>query len=161
MFRILRSRELREKEKEVDRVGRELFRQIAVFRDKCRSGHIPDEVSKERVNHAYTAGYMIGFVDERLSKLFDSDTQRSKYATRIFTAIFPQSGVTFITAKYQARALAEDLGNSKSYQKKVDNYVDAFDSGMESGRRELAKWYEEESYVPHRLTDFLLTGVIL
>jgi len=160
MFHIFRSRDLREKEREVDRVGRELFKQIAVFRDKCRSGHFPDGVFKERVNHAYTAGYMIGFVDEKLSKLFDSHTQKSKYAARVFTAIFPRSGVKFIKAKYEARELAEDLSHSKKYQEKVENYVDDFDTGMENGQRELGKWDEEEAYVPHKLTDFLMTGVI-
>ena len=159
MFSFFKSQATRKKEMQVKRLGEELFRQISVFRDKCQSGELTKEIFKDRVNHAYTAGYMIGFVDEKLSKLFDSEADKSKYTTRIIGGIFPKSGVMFIKGKYEARVLAENLHSTK-YVEKVEGYIDDFDIGMENGRTELVKWEHDQSYVPHLLTDFLMTSAM-
>ncbi len=157
MFGMFKSKATREREAEVDRIGKDLFRQIALFRDKCRAGEFTSDVFKERANHAYTAGYMIGFIDEKLSSLFDLDADKSKYMTRIVTGIFPKTGVFFIKAKYEARALAENL-RSPGYQPRVESYSDEFDKGIENGREELRQWEQDENYTPHLLSEFLTTG---
>lgn len=159
MFRLFKSKATREREAEVDRVGEDLFRQIALFRDKYRAGDFTSDVFNERVNHAYTAGYMIGFIDQKLSALFDLDADKSKYITRIVTGIFPRTGALFIKAKYEARVLAEDL-RSSAYQPRVEGYADEFDKGMENGREELRQWEQDKDYTPHLLSEFLTTGQI-
>jgi len=159
MFNFFKSQTTRKKELQVDQLGELLFRQISVFRDKCQSGEFTSQIFKDRVNHAYTAGYMIGFLDEKLSKLFDSEKERSKYTKRIITGIFPKSGLFFIKAQYAARVLAEDIHSTK-YEKKVEGYIYEFDIGMENGRTELVAWEHGQSYVPHLLTDFLMMGTI-
>ena len=158
-FWPFKSKELRQKEKAVDYTAQELFRQISIFRDKCQSGEFTAQIFKDRVNRAYTAGYMIGFLDEKLSKLFDSEKEKSKYTKRIITGIFPKSGLLFIKAKYEARVIAEYLHSTK-YEEKVEGYIDEFDIGMENGRAELVEWEHGQSYVPHLLTDFLMIGTM-
>jgi hypothetical protein len=159
VFDLFKSKARREKEAQVDRIGRNLFRQIALFRDKCRDGEFTADVFKERANHSYTAGYLIGFIDEKLSTLFDSDVEKSKYMTTVITGIFPKTGVSFLQTKYTARVLAKDLC-STDYATRVEGHADAFDLGIENGRQELLVWEDNPDYTPHLLTDFLMTGKI-
>jgi hypothetical protein len=160
MFGIFKSNNQREKEAKVTEVGKMLFGQIAIARDKAKAGQIDTSMFDQRINSMFSAGYLLGYVDEHLSGLFTDDKSKSKYAQRIYEGIFPGYGVNFIQSKLSARRIGETISPDN------DNYVDVFmdcqyfDAGVSAGRYEVSKYFADTGYTPNKLGRYLSTGEI-
>ena len=158
MFGLFKSKDLTEKEARVTEIGKMLFAQISVVRDKANAGQIDKSLFNQRINSMFAAGYLIGYVDEHLSELFTDDKSKSKYAQRIYEGIFPGFGVKFIQSKLAARRLGETI--STDSDKYVDVFADCqeFDTGISSGRYEVCEYLASEEYTPNKLEGYLVTG---
>ena len=157
MFGIFKSKNQREKEAKVKEIGKMLFGQIALARDKAKVGRIDTSMFDQRINSLFSAGYLIGYVDEHLSELFIDDKSKSKYAQRIFEGIFPGYGVKFIQSKLSARRIGETISPDN------DKYAEVFigciecDTGIAAGRYEVGKYFEKTGYSPNKLEHYLST----
>ena len=160
MFGIFKSKNQLEKEAEVTEIGKMLFGQIAIVRDKAKAGRIDTSIFDQRINSMFSAGYLLGYVDEHLSGLFTDDKSKSKYAQRIYEGIFPGYGVNFIQSKLSARRIGETISPDN------DDYVDVFmacqkfDTGVNAGRYEVSKYLADAGYTPNKLERYLSTGQI-
>lgn len=160
MFGIFKSKDQSEKEARVTEIGKMLFGQIAVVRDKAKAGRIDKSTFDQRINSMFAAGYLIGYVDEHLSELFTDDKSKSKYARRIYEGIFPGFGVKFIQSKLAARRIGETISTDN------DKYVDVFagcqefDTGISAGRYEVCEYLAGAEYTPNKLERYLSTGQI-
>lgn len=160
MFGLFKSKEQAAKEAQVTTIGKMLFSQIAIVRDKAKSGRIDQPTFDQRINSMFAAGYLLGYVDEHLSELFMDDKSKAKYSRRIYEGIFPGYGVKFIQAKLEARRVGETIStDSDSY---VDVFVDCqqFDTGVSAGRYEVSLYLEDAGYTPNKLERYLSTGDI-
>jgi len=160
MFGILKSKETAEKEIRITEIGKMLFGQISVVRDKAKAGRIDKSVFDHRINSMFAAGYLIGYVDEHLCALFTDDKSKSKYAKRIYEGIFPGSGVKLVQSKLAARRLGETI--STDNDKFVDVFVNCqeFDTGVSAGRLEVCEYLSNSEYTPNKLERYLSTGNI-
>ena len=83
MFGLFKSKDQLENEARVTARGKMLFGQIAIVRDKAKTGRIDISTFDQRINSMFSAGYLIGYVDDHLSELFTDNKSKSKYARRI------------------------------------------------------------------------------
>jgi len=160
MFGIFKSKDQLAKEARVTEIGKMLFGQIAIVRDKAKAGRIDQSIFDQRINSMFSAGYLLGYVDEHLSVLFTDDKSKSKYAQRIYEGIFPGYGVKFIQSKFSARRVGETI--STDSDKYMEVLVDCtnFDAGVSAGRYEVSKYLVDAGYTPNKLERYLSTGQI-
>lgn len=159
LFDIFKSGEQLAKEKIVNDTGRELFRQIALFRDAAKVAGITNEDSVERFKHPYVAGYISGFINIQVKRLFITHNERGKYIEWIIEGIFPGHGLNYLKAKYEGRLLAGDNMNiDNEHAEGYANYVYSYDSGLEDGGSDVELWNSDKSYKPHKLFDCLMSG---
>lgn len=158
MFGVFKSKALAQKEAYVTEVGKMLFEQISTVRDKAQAGRIDNSLLNQRINSMYTAGYLIGFVDEHLSDIFTEDKLKSKYAKRIFEGIFPGSGVIFIQSKLEARRLGETISGESEKFTDAFRKCQEFDNGMRAARYEVSAYLVNNEQIPHKLEQYLSTG---
>lgn len=160
MFGIFKSKDQLEKEAKVTEIGKMLFGQIAIVRDKAKGGRIDISTFDQRINSMFSAGYLLGYVDEHLSGLFTDDKSKSKSAERIYEGIFPGYGVKFIQSKLSARRIGETISPNN------DNYIEVFigcqefDAGFSAGRYEVSEYLIDATYTPNKLERYLSTGQI-
>ena len=159
MFDFLKSKDIRKKETEVHKVGEALFKQVSAARHRISL----ETEFNERINSMFSAGYMLGFVNEKLNDLFDNKKLMRKYIEEIFSCIFPSSGTKLIDTKLEAYNLGKSLLSSDS---KYSNNIDAmqkikhFELGLLAGGHELSAWEINNNYSPHLLLDYMITGEI-
>ena len=133
---------------------------MTLVRDKANAGQIYENSFKQRINSMYSAGYMIGYVDEHLSEMFTDEKSKSKYAKHIFEGIFPGSGVTFVQSKLAARRLGETISTDSDKFTKVFPQCQEFDTGMRAARYEVSEYLLSREYTPNKLERYLSTGEI-
>jgi hypothetical protein len=160
MFRLFKSKYLAEKEARVTEIGKMLFQQISLVRDKANAGRIDENAVNQRINSMYSAGYLIGYVDEHLSEMFTDEKSKSKYAERILEGIFPGSGVKLVQSKLAARRLGETISTDSDKFTKVFLQCQEFDSGMCAARYEVSEYLLSGEYTPNKLERYLSTGEI-
>ncbi|GAB6194168.1 hypothetical protein [Desulfocastanea catecholica] len=160
MFGFLKSKELTSKENQVTNIGKMLFGQIAVVRDKAKAGRINVSVFDKRMNSMFAVGYLIGYVDEHLSELFDDDKSKSKYARRIFEGIFPGSGANLVQSKIEARRIGETISPDSLQYFEVLLECQQFDTGVNAGGYEVCEFLSNREYTPNKLERYLSTGEI-
>lgn len=162
MFGLFKSKKTVETEAKVDGIGMMLFEQISTVIKKVNDGRIDIDKATydQRRNSMFSAGYLIGYVDEYLSELFTDDRSKSKYAQQIYEGISPGHGVTFVQSKLSERRAGERVSPDS------DDYVDVFiacqefDAGIAAGRYEVGKYLEKTGYSPNKLECYLATEVI-
>jgi hypothetical protein len=160
MFGIFKSKEQSEKVAKVTEIGKMLFGQIAVVRDKAKAGRIDKSIFDQRINSMFAAGYLIGYVDEHLSELFIDDKSKSKSATRIYEGIFPGYGVKFIQNRLAARRVGETISTDSDKYVEVYAGCQEFDAGVSTGRYEVCEYLTSAEYTPNKLERYLSTGQI-
>ena len=158
MFGLFKSKDTRKKEDDVHKVGEALFNQVSVAKKSTANS----SEFNERINSMYSAGYMKGFVNEKLSVLFENEKMKRKYTKVIFQNIFPSSGTKLIDSKLEAYSLGNSLLSEGDISKNVDVMLKTqeFEIGLLAGGHELCRWEEKEGYVPHMLSDYVTTGEI-
>jgi len=157
MFRLFKNKDLVEKEARVSEIGKMLFGQIAIVRDKANSGRI-DNLFNQRINSMFTAGYLIGYVDEHLSEMFSDEKSKRKYAKRIFEGIFPGSGIKLVQSKLTARKIGETISPDSDKYIEVFMSCQEFDLGMSVARYEVSEFLASGEYTPKKLEKYLSTG---
>jgi hypothetical protein len=160
MFGIFKSNNQREKEAKVTEIGKMLFGQIAIVRNIAKAGQIDTSVFDQRINSMFSAGYLIGYVDEHLSRLFTAEKSKSKYAQRIYEGIFPGHGVNFIQSKLSTRRIGETISPDNDDYGDVFMACQEFDTGVSAGRYEVSKYLVDTGYTPNKLGHYLSTGDI-
>ncbi len=160
MFGLFKSKELAEKETRITKIGKTLFQQISTVRDKVKAGFINEKEFNERIDSMFTAGYLIGYVDEHLSEMFTDDKSKKKYSKRIFEGIFPGSGVNFVKSKLSARRLGDTISTDNDQYINVYQECQAFDLGMSAARYEVTEFETNKEYKPNKLYQFLTKGQI-
>jgi len=160
MFGLFKSKDLAEKEARVTEIGKMLFQQISLVRDKANAGQIDENSFNQRINSMYSAAYLIGYVDEHLSEIFNDEKSKSKYAKRILEGIFPGSGVKLVQSKLAARRLGETISTDSDKFTKVFPQCQEFDNGMRAARYEVSKYLVNSEYLPNKLEQYLSTGKI-
>ena len=160
MFRLFKSKDLAEKEARVTEIGKMLFQQISIVRDKAHIGRIDENAFNQRINSMYSAGYLIGYVDEHLSEMFTDERSKSKYAERILEGIFPGSGVKLVQSKLAARRLGETISTDSDKFMKVLLQCQEFDTGMRAARYEVSEYLLSGEYTPNKLERYLFSGEI-
>ena len=160
MFGLFKSKDLAEKEARVTEIGKMLFQQISIVRDKANAGRIDKSVFNQRINSMFTAGYLIGYVDEHLSEMFTDEKSKSKYAKRIFEGIFPGSGVKLVQSKLAARRMGETISTDNDKYTEVFMGCQEFDTGISAARYEISEYSASGEYTPNKLERYLSTGNI-
>jgi hypothetical protein len=160
MFSLLKSREKKEKEKYVFKIGKMLFKQIATIRDMSKLGKIKGDELNTRINSMFTAGYILGYVDEHLSIVFTDEKNKKKYAKQIYESIFPGSGIKFIEAKITARALGDTISEDNEHYIDAQMKINDFDLGVSAARYEVSEFIINKEHIPDKLRRFLATGQI-
>jgi len=160
MFGIFKSKDQVAKEAKVTEIGKMLFGQIAVVRDKTKAGRIDKTTFDQRINSMFSAGYLLGYVDEHLSGLFTDDKSKSKSAERIYEGIFPGYGVKFIQSKLSARRVGETISPDNHKYTEVFIGCQEFDAGFSAGRYEVSENLLDARYTPNKLERYLSTGEI-
>lgn len=160
MFGLFRSKELAEKESRVTEIGKSLFQQISMVREKVKAGLVNEKEFNERINSMFTAGYLIGYVDEYLSTMFTDDKLKRKYSKRIFEGVFPGSGVKFIKSRLAARRVGESISNDDDQYMSVYKECQAFDLGNSVARYEVSEFEINKEYKPNKLDQFLSKGKV-
>lgn len=160
MFGLFKSKDLAEKEARVTEIGKMLFQQISLVRDKANAGQIDKNSFNQRINSMYSAGYLIGYVDEHLSEIFTDEKSKSKYAERIVEGIFPGSGIKFVQSKLAARRLGETISTDSDKFTKVFLQCQEFDNGMRAARYEVSEYLLSGEYTPNKLERYLSNGKI-
>lgn len=160
MFGLFKSKELAEKEARVTEIGKMLFGQIAIARDLVRGGLIDTREFYKRINSMFTAGYLLGFVDEHFNEMFTDEKSKSKYAARIYDGIFPGEGAKFIQRKLAARRAGESISSDSEIYMDVFIGCQDFDTGVSFGRFEVSEYLADERYTPNKLERYLSTGQI-
>ena len=160
MFGLFKSKDLAKKEAQVTQIGKMLFGQISVVRDKANAGRIDVNIFNQRINSMFAVGYLIGYVDEHLNELFADKKSKSKYARRIFEGIFPGSGFKLVQSKLEARRIGETI--STDSDKYLDVFLECqqFDTGISAGRYEVCEFLASGEYTPKKLERYLSTGEI-
>jgi hypothetical protein len=160
MFGLFKSKELAEKEARVTEIGKMLFAQIASARNSVRGGLIDAKDFHKRINSMFTAGYLLGYVDEHFSEMFTDEKSKSKYAARIYEGIFPGAGVKLVQSKLGARRIGGSISTGS------DKYIDVFigcqqfDTGVSAGRLEAFEYLADGKYTPNKLERYLSTGQV-
>lgn len=145
----------------VEAVAEELFGQIARARDEAKSGGLIDEkVFNDRLNNMYVAGYLIGYVDDYLARLFDDDADKKAAAEQIFEKMFPGNGASFIKTRLIARQKAGDIPREHPDYPRIVRQCHLFDRGMSDAQDEVIDLEKKRGYEPDRLKSFLLLGEI-
>jgi len=160
MFGLFKSKELAEKESRITEIGKTLFQQISTVRDKVKAGLINEKEFNERINSMFTAGYLIGYVDEHLSEMFTDEKSKSKYAKRIFEGIFPGSGVKLVQNKLATRRIGETISTDSDKYTEVFMGCQEFDTGISAARYEVSEYSASGEYTPNKLERYLSTGKI-
>lgn len=160
MFGLFKSKDQSEKEAKVTEIGKMLFGQIAVVRDKAKIGRIDKTTFDQRINSMFSAGYLIGYVDEHLSELFTDNKSKGKYAQRIYEGIFPGYGTKFIQSKLSARRVGETISTDSDNYAEVFLTCQEFDTGISAGRYEVCGYLANAEYTPNKLERYLSTGKI-
>ena len=158
MFGLFKSKDLVEKEAHVTEIGKKLFQQIATVRDMANSGLIDEGEVNQRINSMFTAGYIIGYVDEHLCEIFTSEKLKKKYAKRIFEGIFPGSGVKLVQSKLAARRVGETISTDNERYTEVFVECQEFDLGMSAARYEVSELLINEDHEPNKLEQYLTKG---
>jgi len=157
MFDFFKSKEQKKIDEYVTHVGRLLFQQISSARDEVRAGCVLVEEFNTRINDMYTAGYIIGFIEDFLSEIFDDEKMMKKYTVNIVTGFFPSSGFKLIESKIAARMMGETISvENKQY---CDVYLKCveFDFGVSSAQLEVSE-YQVSKKIPSKLQNYLITG---
>ena len=142
-------------------IASQLFGQIIAARDEAKRGGIIDEqLFNDRLNHMFTAGYLLGYVDTCLESICNNDIERKKDAQAIFEKLFPGSGNGFIKSKLIARQQAASLPETNDNYQEIVNECRAFDTGMSLSEEEVLKYLANQAKAPNRLKEFLLIGEI-
>ena len=160
MFGLFRSKDLAEKEARVTEIGKMLFQQISIARDEANAGLIDKNIFKQRINSMFTAGYLIGYVDEHLCEVFTDEKSKKKYAKRIFEGIFPGSGVKLVQSKLAARRVGETISTDNDKYTEVFIECQEFDTGISAARYEVSEFSVSEDYTPNKPERYLSTGEI-
>ena len=160
MFGLFKSKDLAEKEARVTEIGKMLFQQISVVRDKANAGRIDKSVFNQRINSMFTAGYLIGYVDEHFDELFTNVKSKSKYSKQIFKGIFPGSGAKFVQSKLAARRVGETISTDNDKYLEVFTECQDFDTGISAARYEVSEYLANGEYTPNNLERYLSTGKI-
>jgi hypothetical protein len=160
MFGLFKSKDKSAKEAKVTEIGKMLFGQIAIVRDKAKAGRIDTSTFDQRINSMFSAGYLLGYVDEHLSALFKDDQSKSKYAQRIYEGIFPGYGVKFIQSKFSARRIGETISPDNDKYTEVFMSCHEFDTGVSAGRYEVSEYLVNAGYTPNKMERYLSTGQI-
>ena len=158
MFGLFKSKDQLENEARVTAIGKMLFGQIAIVRDKAKTGRIDISTFDQRINSMFSAGYLIGYVDDHLSELFTDNKSKSKYARRIYEGIFPGYGVKFIQSKLSARRIGGTISTDSDKYVEVFVSCQEFDYGMSAGRYEVGEYLANAGYTPNKLERYLSTG---
>ena len=108
----------------------------------------------------FTAGYLIGYVDEHLDEMFTDEKSKSKYAKRIFEGIFPGSGAKLVQSKLAARRVGETISTDNDKYTEVFMGCQEFDTGISAARYEASEYSTSEEYTPNKLERYLSTGKI-
>jgi hypothetical protein len=140
MFGLFKSREVTVKENRVAEIGKTLFHQISTVRDKVKADLINEEEFNARINSMFTAGYIVGYVDEHLCELFTDEKSKNKHAKHIFEGIFPGSGAKFIESKVSARMLGDTVSTENDKYINVYQECQEFDLGMSAARYEVSEF---------------------
>jgi len=160
MFRLFKSKDLVAKEARVTEIGKMLFGQISIARDKANAGRIDKSIFNQRINSMFAAGYLIGYADEHLSEMFSDEKSKSKYAERIFEGIFPGSGVKLVQSKLAARKVGETISTDSSKYAEVSIDCQEFDTGISAARYEVSEYLSSGEYTPDKLERYLSAGKI-
>jgi len=153
-----KSKELKQKEEQINKIIKMLYLQISAASNKSREGQLPEDLLLKRINSMLSAGYLLGFVDEILTVLFDNKSQKKKYYKKIFNNIFPKSGSVLVESKLSARRIAEDISPDSEHYIDVVMETSNFDCGESAGRWEICECVTDKTYEPHFLRDYLITG---
>ena len=155
MFGLFKSKDLAEKEARVTEIGKMLFQQIATVRGMANSGLIDKGEANQRINSMFTAGYIIGYVDEHLCEMFTNEKLKKKYAKRIFEGIFPGSGVKLVQSKLAARRVGETISTDNERYTEVFVECQELDLGMSAARYEVSEFLINEDHKPNKLEQYL------
>jgi hypothetical protein len=158
MFGLFKSKELSSKENQVTNIGKMLFSQIAIVRDKAKAERIDVDIFNKRINSMFVVGYLIGYVDEHLTELFQDEKSKSKYAKTIFEGIFPGSGVKLVQSKLEARRIGETISPDSKKYFEVYSECQKFDTGVSAGRYEVCESLLNAEYTPNKLERYLSKG---
>ena len=160
MLGLFKSKDLAAKEARVTEIGKMLFQQISIVRDKTKAGRLDTSVINQRINSMFTAGYLIGYVDEHLDEMFTDEKSKSKYAKRIYEGIFPGSGVRLVQSKLAARRAGEEISDEDDEYLEVFMKCQEFDTGISAGRYEVSEYSVSGEFTPNKLERYLSTGEI-
>ena len=160
MFGLFKSKESSKQDSQVTEVGKMLFQQISIVRDKANAGRIDKSVFNQRINSMFAAGYLMGYVDEHLAEITTDEKQKSKYAKRIFEGIFPGSGAKFIQSKLAARRVGDTISTDNERYLDVFSECQEFDTGISSAKEEASHYLAMPEYTPKKLERYLSTGEI-
>lgn len=141
----------------VDEIADELFLQITSARDEAKGGNIIDEtVFNDRLNHMFTAGYLIGYVDQYMADIEEDESVKKEKSKLIFEKMFPGTGFDFVRAKVMSRQQAP---SGAIYSGAVVAAKD-FDQGLDIAQQEVESYRSEDGDKPIGLKKFLLLGEI-
>ncbi len=146
-------------EKRVEGIAQELFAQIETARNEAKEGGIVTEnIFNDRLNSMFVAGYLIGYVDEYVAALFESDTEKKENAEKVFEKMFPGVGSDFVKAKLLARQKANSVAESSDDYPTTVQQAGLFDKGMGFAQEEVEEMKKKATYQPSRLKEHLLIG---
>lgn len=161
MFGIFKGRKAQKNTYTEEQIAEELFSQILSARDEAKSGGLIDEkVFNDRLNHMYTAGYLVGYVDYFVSGMTEVDAEKKEKSKNIFEKMFPGTGFDFVRAKVTARQQAAAIEPDDPNYPRVAQVAVSFDTGLENAQDEVEGYLEKRVDKPAGLKCFLLLGEV-
>lgn len=152
MISLFKTRLSKELEAHVLRVGGALHKQVASANAEIQKNR--DKKAVCRMDAAFTAGYMFGYVQAEFMELNLPEKKLNECMKIIFDGIFLNEGYTFVMSMIEKMSNSDQMGMSLVMEK----IATEFGMGMDVGSEDAMKIKSGKAQSVTGLTDFILTG---
>jgi hypothetical protein len=152
MAGFFKSKQNKEIEEQIFRVGSALHKQVANAKDEIKK--TKDKKSVTRMVATFTAGYMFGYVQSEFSEFSLPEKKMNECMKKIFDGIFLNEGYSFVMSKIEEMSDSDQMGMSLVMEKTATE----FGQGMDMGCEDAIKIKNGAQETTAGLADFILTG---
>ena len=152
MISLFKAKLSKELEQHVLRVGAALHKQVANANVEIQKNR--DKKAICRMDAAFTAGYMFGYVQAEFMELSLPEKKMNECMKIIFDGIFLNEGYAFVMSMIEKMSNSDQMGMSLVMEK----IATEFGMGMDAGSEDAIKVKTGKAEAVTGLTDFILTG---
>jgi hypothetical protein len=154
MAGFFKSKQSKELEEQIFRVGSALHKQVATAKEEIKK--TKDKKSVTRMVATFTAGYLFGYVQAEFSEFSLPEKKMNECMKKIFDGIFLNEGYSFVMSKIEEMSNSDQMGMSLVMEKTATE----FGQGMDMGSEDAIKIKSGEIETATGLTEFILTGKV-